>query len=214
MELATIEMEEEKAKEAFEEYHAAVKERHDDEDAEIMRAYKELAKGTPLIRLTAALVAGGSQVKSFRRHRRADPEEVRVPQLSVARADSDYAWTHGIRPEGSLRIQGKREVADNNRRDVIEFPDGTFEESEIQVFGRAPWDLRINAMVPTVPPALRPKHSLSNYHVLWEAEWALAPDPPKDPALLKHIVGDLYAVLAVWDLTEVERAVLARREPE
>ena len=32
--------------------------------------------------------------------------------------------------------------------------------------------------------------------------------PPRDPALLRNITGTLYAVLAVWDLTEVERAVL------
>jgi hypothetical protein len=35
--------------------------------------------------------------------------------------------------------------------------------------------------------------------------------PPEDPALLKHIGGDLYAVLAVWNLTELERAVLSGR---
>jgi len=33
--------------------------------------------------------------------------------------------------------------------------------------------------------------------------------PPRDPALIRHIRGDLWAVLAVWDLTELERAVLA-----
>src|SRR5438046_3023240 len=35
--------------------------------------------------------------------------------------------------------------------------------------------------------------------------------PPEDPALLKHIGGDLYAVVAVWNLTELERAVLSGR---
>lgn len=31
--------------------------------------------------------------------------------------------------------------------------------------------------------------------------------------LLRHIAGDLYAVLAQWDLTELERAVMAERIP-
>ena len=63
----------------------------------------------------------------------------------------------------------------------------------------------MNALIPNVPPALRPAHALSNYHLLWEAEWRVAPGPPPgDPALLKHIGGDLYSVLAVWDLTPVE----------
>jgi hypothetical protein len=49
---------------------------------------------------------------------------------------------------------------------------------------------------------------LRHYVTLFEVDqWE--PVPPTDPALLKHIAGDLYAVLAVWDLTELERAVIA-----
>jgi hypothetical protein len=44
--------------------------------------------------------------------------------------------------------------------------------------------------------------------ILWEAEWQHV---PSDPLLLRHITGPLYAVLASWDLTELERAVLSRR---
>lgn len=63
--------------------------------------------------------------------------------------------------------------------------------------------------MPTIPPKLRPKRGqLGLYHLLFEAEWGLDPDPPVDPALVRHLGGDLYAVLAVWDLTDVERAVL------
>jgi hypothetical protein len=34
---------------------------------------------------------------------------------------------------------------------------------------------------------------------------------PVDPALLRHIRGDLWAVLAVWNLTDLERYVLSQR---
>jgi hypothetical protein len=51
---------------------------------------------------------------------------------------------------------------------------------------------------------------LAALHVLWEVErWELV--PPTDPALIRHIRGDLWAVLATWDLTEIERHVLAQR---
>lgn len=40
------------------------------------------------------------------------------------------------------------------------------------------------------------------------------PVPPTDPLLLRHLHGDLYAVLAAWDLTPLERAVLAGRFAE
>jgi len=68
---------------------------------------------------------------------------------------------------------------------------------------------RYKAMVPPVPPKFRPSTSLTNFHILWEAEWQQ--HAPVDPALLRHIGGDLYAVLAIWDLTELERTVLMRR---
>jgi len=48
---------------------------------------------------------------------------------------------------------------------------------------------------------------LDRFHILWEADWHL--DPPQDPALLRRLMGDLWVVLAVWDLTSLERAVLA-----
>jgi hypothetical protein len=34
---------------------------------------------------------------------------------------------------------------------------------------------------------------------------------PRDPALIRRVAGDLWTVLSVWDLTELERAVLAQR---
>ena len=67
------------------------------------------------------------------------------------------------------------------------------------------------AIVPSIPPLHRPHDSLENYWLLWEAEWTR---PPVDPALLKHLGLNLYAVLAVWDLTPLEQAVLRGRSTE
>ena len=64
------------------------------------------------------------------------------------------------------------------------------------------------AIVPIVPLHLRPKFNLSNYSILWEADWTAV---PHDPLLLRQLKGDLWIVLAAWDLTEVERAVLSQR---
>ena len=50
---------------------------------------------------------------------------------------------------------------------------------------------------------------LTGYHVLWEAEWQQV--VPRDPFLLRHIGGDLYSVVAAWDLTDLERSVIAAR---
>ena len=67
--------------------------------------------------------------------------------------------------------------------------------------------MRAKAIVPIVPPQFRPAGSLKRYFILWEADWE---EVPRDPMLLRYLGGDLFAVLAVWDLTEIERTVLAR----
>jgi hypothetical protein len=64
--------------------------------------------------------------------------------------------------------------------------------------------------LPLVPLPLRPKRALTNYHVLWEAEWRRA--VPVDPLLLRRLgKGDLWLVVAQWDLTPVEVAALSTR---
>jgi hypothetical protein len=69
-----------------------------------------------------------------------------------------------------------------------------------------------DASVPGVPPALRPadKGWPSKHYVLWETDWD---DVPEDPALLKPLGALLYVVVATWDLTELEQAVLGMRKP-
>lgn len=66
--------------------------------------------------------------------------------------------------------------------------------------------MRAATIVPLIPPKYRPgPTALKNYFILWEADWKMV---PKDPALLKHLAGNLYSVVAEWDLTPVEQAVL------
>lgn len=68
-------------------------------------------------------------------------------------------------------------------------------------------------IVPYVPPAVREQFApLKGKLIVWEARW------PKDegrrirmhidPALIEPISGSLYSVVAVWDLTPLERAAL------
>lgn len=64
------------------------------------------------------------------------------------------------------------------------------------------------AIVPMIPVHLRPADHLERYHILWEADWEAV---PVDPMLLRKIGGDAWLVVAAWDLTAVEQAVLAGR---
>lgn len=215
MELATITMDRNHAREAFLAYRKSVRERHDQEDAEIMRGYRALARGHQLIRLSETLRAGGSELKTFEVHNRWNGRTYRlvcrVPRLAVIRADAKVCFTAGIDDDGGCLLTADRqdrELSPNNRRDRRRIADGTFEGAP-QGWNR--WQRQMKAIVPNVPPPLRPAHQLAGYQILWEAEWAPDPQPPVDPALLKHIGGDLYAVVAIWDLTPLEQAVLAAR---
>ena len=68
----------------------------------------------------------------------------------------------------------------------------------------------VEAPLPGIPLHLRPKRGLENYHILWEAEWERR--PPGDPMLLRRIgKSDAWLVVAAWDITPVEQAVLATR---
>lgn len=122
-------------------------------------------------------------------------------------------WSQGV-PQGTSFIRYASEEWPDDRgaivgRAHVRVPLAPDEQ------GPAPAErgLRMNGrtVVPTIPPDVRPRRNrLHGFHVLWEVEqWD--PTPPVDPALLRHIRGELWSVVATWDLTPLERAVLAAR---
>lgn len=198
MNVATIEMPVDEAQDQLVAYKEAVKRRHDDEMAMVLKGYKELAKGNALIKLSETM-------------RQSGVDEEGMPRLAVCRADERWCqvelYSDGAATFKGFKVEGWKGDQDHrapSRKVAIGprvFPDLA-----------QPWlhvSRKRKALVPFVPAPLRPVHHLRNYHILWEAEWQ--PTPPKDPYLLKRIGGDLFTVLASWDLTEIERAVLAGR---
>ncbi|MGQ0668070.1 MAG: hypothetical protein ACT4PO_00080 [Actinomycetota bacterium] len=206
MDVATITMDQEKAAEAFESYREAVKLRHSDEDEAIMRGYRELVHGRAVLKLSESMRLAGVTavehalwVKGGQRWFTAQ-----MPRLAIARADAPWVYCDGILRDGSAQFRMDKWVSRHTTRRYIDLPAGTFPAPHTVN------DRRImSAMVPIVPPALRPRGSLVNYHLLFEAEWKA--QPPRDPLLLRRLGGDLWAVVATWNLTEIERAVLAGR---
>jgi len=194
------------------EYLKSVRERHNEEDAAILRGYRALAKGHAVIDLPKCIRLGG------------EFEDTKLPRLAVATASHEFVWAER-RAEGDVTFLpgrrsswGSNRISHGRRKDVYRFPEGTlpehpYSDAEFDRHRRShPWGGDWRAMVPIVPPSLRPAHSLDGYATLFEvAEWAPDPTAPRDPALLKHIGGDLYAVVATWDLTELEQAVLNGR---
>jgi hypothetical protein len=189
MNLQAVEMDPNAAREAFLQYREAFRKTASETDEALMRGYKEIANGRRIIYLPDTIKAGG-----------VTPEG--LPKLAIARADSEWADCE-VWKDGRVSFMRRDMRSWSRMIEYVKLPPGTLQGTAAHAGGRA--------MVPLIPPQFRPPYDLKGYHILWEAEWK--PIPPRDPALLKSLGGGLYAVLAVWDLTELEMMVLgmARR---
>lgn len=171
-------------------------------DVEMMHAYHQLGMGRKVISLNKAMEFAGCTAKG-------------QPTLAVANATArtvwfvrDAGWIHDDR--GDWKHPASSFVSDRSQNPAWRKPDarrrsktGTFRFHR-SLFPNAT-SREITAKVPAVPPSKRPKAELSNYVVLWEANWEEA---PQDPYLLRRVTDDLFVVLAEWSLTNVERLVM------
>lgn len=198
MNVAMIEMPKQEAEEAYRKYQATVRDERRSmrsawkkEDAALTQAYKAMSKGQRILDLHQSMKMAGLRDDG-------------LPRLAICRSDAPKCFLYSM-SGGEFRMGSSEGAARNwrryNRLDYCRFPAG--------LLTMKPYNL-VSTLVPMIPPDLRPKHHLQNYCTLWEVE-SWTPEPPKDPILLKHLSGPLYAVLAVWDLTELERSVLRGR---
>lgn len=213
MQLDTITMDEAEAREALDEYRGQLEREHTAEDAAIARGYDELVKGRKLIHLPKVIQAGGLNAQGW-------------PALAVAQADQGWCflgWTADSH-NGTARVEFLSGASDVDPYRIkrwarrltfsVRLPSPAGEQPKIGAqVSPARWSSEWwRSQVPVIPPSLRPRRGLRLYHVLWEVdEWQRFPAPPADPALIRHVGGDLWAVHGVWDLTELERAVLSGR---
>ena len=199
MDLAPLVIDPAEAKAKADEYRKLVTSERSAEDEAIAAAYRAAARGMPLFSLKAAFEAAGTFDDG-------------LPRLAIVRADATQCyvrrqWGWGSGRSDDLWVFGEKEWPDNRgalvgRRTVQVFLP---RRSGPQGRGMA------HTTVPLVPPRHRPnKRRIRGFHILWEVErWE--PVPSRDPALVRHLRGDLWTVVAVWDLTELEMTVLAQR---
>lgn len=162
------------------------------------RSYRAIANGRTVIDLVAVMKATGLQ------------PDTHYPRLAICPADAEWCWV-SMRPEGSACFYAVEprsrhwRVAQDLR---VDLPNDTYQH---YAWSDRPsrWSNEAKALVPMIPPGLKPAGNLRLFHILWDAVWQ--PEPPKDPLLLKHLGGPMYAVLAAWDLTPIERAVMRGR---
>lgn len=176
--------------------------------------YKKLSEFEgQIISLTAAIKRGGfslAWVRTFQVDRR--------PLLAVAPAFGAGSTIEMILSKGQLRFTY---AGDNVLPRALRFPHWD---------NRYIWKCRAPrlpaeavANTPTVgaknPDGPRyggtPSRDPTNPAILFEAgpyvqgDDLRPPPPHRDPALIKHLVGDLWGVLFTWELTEIEARALS-----
>jgi hypothetical protein len=192
MDIELLEMNAEKAKEAYLEYRTS----RETEDKEIARIYRAIAKKQPVFDVNEVMKKAGLDHNGY-------------PRLAICRADAEFCYLNS-RPTGETWFMMDNRSDARSTRRYIRIPPGFF-PTDIMDNVSIRWEAKVRAIVPIIPPSLRPKAKLLNYHTLWEPTWAKAPTPPYDPFLCKRLGGPIFTVLAAWDLTEVERMVIGMR---
>lgn len=190
------------ARRAFLAYRNSVLAEHDAarrrEHEILMRGYSAIARGKQVIDLVKAMRDAGLQDGTF------------LPKLAIVRADAAFCLLQ-MRDDGGATFDWQEW---RTRGHGVSLPADTFSryvESWQGAGATRPraWSPRARALTPMIPPHLRPAGSLQHYHILWDAVWTR--EPPKDPLLLRHLGGPLYAIVAAWDLTPLEQAVMRGR---
>lgn len=196
MELNRIQMNRGRARELWREYQSAPKcAETAEEDAAIARGYKALSEGKAIIDICAAFAHAG--VDEQGRPRLAFAGATAPKALCSIRSHDEtafFAWGRGI---DQRHTYSQPSINWRATRSVRGFP----------YPGVRRGNGNLLTPVPNVPPRFRPKRGLRWRYILWEVdEWETV---PVDPFLLQRVGGYLYVVLAQWDLTDLERAVLA-----
>ena len=178
------------ARAKYREYRAAAERQPLPYLKELKDAYNQLRRGHGVIDVFKAFRNCGTT------------EDGLGPKLAIYPATETKCWFQRERLGGGKFCWSR---ASRNHKNIIELAAGTFPEWTSTDY----WTM-VSCPVPIVPPHLLPRAELSNFHILWEVEkWNL--EAPRDPLLLRRISTNLFAIVARWDLTELERAVIAGR---
>lgn len=152
-------------------------------DAEIAAIYKRIGQGHQVIRALESIRVAGMNEKG-------------LPRLAICAAHMTECY---FEPWTDRCTFGKRSPSSRDRSGVVRMDWPGLKHSYNQH----------TATVPLIQIHLRPKRGLQNYHILWEPEWTKT--YPVDPYLLRRFGGDAWLVVAAWELTDIERAVMSSR---
>jgi len=198
-----------------------------EEAKEQLKALKQLFKENRLTkddkiyqdlkRVYGHMTHGGKVIDIYKAFKDTGLNEKGNPKIAIAPANSKKCYLTKD-TDGSAVFSGKFERWQSREArkylKEIQVPAETFNWINRQ--GGKPRyrsdikDQYVSTLAPIIPPQIlieKVKFNLKNYHILWEVE-AWKPEPPRDPILLKQITTNLFGILATWDLSDIERAII------
>lgn len=196
------------ATEKWREYRNAEKVSDNPIYKDLKKVYNQLKGGRKIIDIFKVIQKGGINNEH-------------LPTMAIAKASSKFVWCT-YDPNGQIQFVNRksRYSWDNNNgaspimEDVSfgnwlpEFSTATLKSKGLMK--ENDWSFRLKAPVPLIPPKHLPVNLTDDYYILWEVDkWAMV--APTDPYLLKRITKNLFVVLAAWDLTPMEKAVMEGR---
>lgn len=207
-------MSEDEAKELYQDYAEQIKKRGDDAEKylkELKQTYFHLSQGRKIIDI-------------FEVFKSSSLRENGDPLLGIARADWKKVFLHKERMGAATFSESESQWAsDYQNVSCVALPGSTFKDWKMRDVAEDAneWQKRnpeiqraiLQVKVPKVPAHILPNGSLENYYILFEVEegtWSEKPVPPiaADPYLLKRINANTFVVLAEWDVTPVEQAIM------
>lgn len=166
---------------------------------DMRRVYGHMTHGGKIIDIHKSIKKAGVNIKG-------------QPRLAIVRADSKMCYlsrrSNGACVFGGVDPGHWGQSSARKTYGEVELPRDTFGD----LWANLPWRKTVLKIpTPLIPPHIyieEIKYNLKNYHILWEVDEWIETEPPVDPILLKKITPSLYGVLATWDLTELERAII------
>lgn len=172
------------------------KTRMEKEDEALLIAYRALTRGQQVLFLPEVMRAAGVDEKQM------------LPNLAIAKADTEWcffsAYSYNEHVSFGDRWGSRKESI---RLDRTIFRPGVHNTEWRKANAKPSYPVR--AMVPKVPPTIAPV-DLSKYYILFEPKWEVSP-PHLDPILLSRAHEHVFVVVATWDMTPIEAAVLGGR---
>lgn len=205
-----LDMAQDEAREKWYEYCTYLREhkdRADDTIRTLKDIYFQISQGRQVIDIYESFKMGGKNILD-------------KPRLALARADMErVVFARRDKGAGAFFSPGAWEWMPDSHwthgNAQVALPPRTFEDWDAELWPLRWWrrghDRAVETTVPVVPVEYRPDGHLNRYFVLWEVDddgWEALQTPPRDPFLLRRLSPNIFAVMAVWDLTELERAVM------